>query len=175
MKTDVGYGRGDIYPQGPWRPWSGVERGSIFTGAGDPTTPGFPSSASAPRLTSEQIHDPDNPAHLSNIPAISISYGDAEPLLNALSFSSPCITPEGWTGGLNLTYCTGPGSAIVEMSIEMEEKITPIINLIAKIEGKEESDRIVLVGAHRDAWSYGASDPISGATSLFSPSPISLF
>ena len=51
---DDGYFRGDAYPKGPWRPESGVQRGSIqymFQFPGDPTTPGFASVVSLPDAT----------------------------------------------------------------------------------------------------------------------------
>src|SRR5215469_2079959 len=40
---DDGYYKGDAYPEGPWRPQSGVQRGSVqylFKYPGDPETPG---------------------------------------------------------------------------------------------------------------------------------------
>jgi N-acetylated-alpha-linked acidic dipeptidase len=38
-----GYVNGDVYPKGPMRNKDGVQRGSVFNGAGDPATPGYPS------------------------------------------------------------------------------------------------------------------------------------
>jgi N-acetylated-alpha-linked acidic dipeptidase len=32
-----------VFPDGPWGPESGVERGSVWPGQGDPSTPGWPS------------------------------------------------------------------------------------------------------------------------------------
>src|SRR5438552_9121470 len=52
--ADDGWRRGDKYPQGPWRPDTGVQRGSIgymFEFPGDPTTPGI---ASLPELPDSQ-------------------------------------------------------------------------------------------------------------------------
>src|SRR6202162_1945957 len=48
---DDGWRRGDKYPAGPWRPDTGVQRGSVgymFEFPGDPTTPGFASLPSLP-------------------------------------------------------------------------------------------------------------------------------
>ncbi|HEY5083769.1 MAG TPA: PA domain-containing protein, partial [Rhizomicrobium sp.] len=45
--ADDGYYRGDAYPEGPYRPASGVQRGSVqylFKYPGDPTTPGIAST-----------------------------------------------------------------------------------------------------------------------------------
>ena len=48
---DDGWRQGDKYPQGPWRPDTGVQRGSVgqlMQFPGDPTTPGV---ASTPTLS----------------------------------------------------------------------------------------------------------------------------
>ena len=47
--ADDGFCRGEVYPNGPWRPETGVQRGTIFNGNGDPLTPGCP-SYTFPRL-----------------------------------------------------------------------------------------------------------------------------
>lgn len=41
-----------------------------------------------------------------------------------------------------------------------------IQNVFAVIKGSEEPDRYVLLGNHRDAWTYGAVDPSSGTAAL---------
>ena len=51
--ADDGWRRGDKYPDGPWRPDTGVQRGSMgymFEFPGDPTTPGSRVGAVAARL-----------------------------------------------------------------------------------------------------------------------------
>ena len=50
---DDGYRRGDVYPEGPWRPGSAVQRGSLMflsQHCGDPLTPGRPALPNAERL-----------------------------------------------------------------------------------------------------------------------------
>eukprot|EP00261_Vitis_vinifera_P032696 XP_019073939.1 PREDICTED: probable glutamate carboxypeptidase 2 [Vitis vinifera] len=47
-----------------------------------------------------------------------------------------------------------------------EKKIATIHNVFAIIRGSEEPDRYVLLGNHRDAWTYGAVDPNSGTAVL---------
>lgn len=47
-----------------------------------------------------------------------------------------------------------------------EMKMATIENVFAIIKGREESDRYVLLGNHRDAWTYGAVDPNSGSAAL---------
>lgn len=41
-----------------------------------------------------------------------------------------------------------------------------IYNVFAVIRGSEEPDRYVLLGNHRDAWTFGAVDPNSGTATL---------
>lgn len=41
-----------------------------------------------------------------------------------------------------------------------------IHNVFAVIKGLEEPDRYILLGNHRDAWTYGAVDPSSGTAAL---------
>lgn len=42
-----------------------------------------------------------------------------------------------------------------------------IHNVFAVIRGAEEPDRYVLLGNHRDAWTYGVVDPNSRTAALF--------
>src|SRR5246500_3273854 len=82
--ADDGWRRGDKYPQGPWRPDTGAQRGSIgymFEFAGDPTTPGI---ASVPDLPDSKRTPPDQSAQMPKIPTTPVSYGDAWPILQHL-------------------------------------------------------------------------------------------
>lgn len=47
-----------------------------------------------------------------------------------------------------------------------EELIGEIENVIGVFEGAEEPDRYVILGNHRDAWTFGAVDPNSGTAAL---------
>jgi hypothetical protein len=47
----------------------------------------------------------------------------------------------------------------LEIETHMNDSPRPIFNVIATIEGSEQPDRFVLLGAHHDAWSAGAVDP----------------
>src|SRR6202171_2602550 len=62
---DDGYGVGDAYPRGGYRPRDGVQRGSVqdlTLYSGDPLTPGARSAAAAKRLPREEARDIfDNP------------------------------------------------------------------------------------------------------------------
>ena len=55
---DDGYGQGDIYPKGPWKHPTGVQRGSIMdlpTRPGDPLTPYVGATEGAKRLAPEDV------------------------------------------------------------------------------------------------------------------------
>src|SRR5205085_7166013 len=82
--SDDGAAHGEVYPKGPWRPLTAVQRGSIQYGweyPGDPTTPGFASieSAALKRVP------PEKAANLPKVPTVPLSAADAAPLLRALS------------------------------------------------------------------------------------------
>lgn len=48
---------GTVYPYGPWRAPTSVQRGTVWIGNGDPTTPGYPSTPYSPRLNLNQTRD----------------------------------------------------------------------------------------------------------------------
>ncbi len=153
---DDGYVAGDVYPKGPYRPGQGVQRGSVMdmpVYPGDPTTPGYGSKADAKRLSRENI------ITIMKIPVLPISYEDALPLLQSLQ--GP-VVPEGWRGGLPLTYHTGPSAAKVRLHLEFNWDIKPLYNVIAKMRGTDFPDQWVIRGNHHDGWNMGAADPLSG-------------
>eukprot|EP01116_Phalansterium_solitarium_P018169 TRINITY_DN4719_c0_g2_i1.p1 TRINITY_DN4719_c0_g2~~TRINITY_DN4719_c0_g2_i1.p1 ORF type:complete len:404 (+),score=73.01 TRINITY_DN4719_c0_g2_i1:89-1213(+) len=152
--ADDGYSNGPVFPDGPWRPATGVQRGSV---AFLSICPGDPSR----KVCS---NDP-NYNYTQGIPAIPVqplSWSDALPLLTSLRGA---VAPSGWTGGLNITYMVGPGPAVVNMDLEMRFVRDPIWNVIATIRGVDD-ERPVILGNHRDAWVFGATDPNSGTASL---------
>jgi N-acetylated-alpha-linked acidic dipeptidase len=158
--ADDGYHSGDVYPNGPWRPPSGVQRGSvlyIFEYPGDPTTPDGASVEGAPRIEAGEA------ANIPRLPVLPISYADAKLILENLGGKA---APRKWQGGLPITYHLGPGPAKAHLRVEIDHVVKPIWNVVAKIPGSERPDEIVLLGNHHDAWTYGGVDPNSGTTSL---------
>ena len=162
---DDGYAKGDPWPMGPWRPETGVQRGSVqylFKYPGDPETPGVASTLDLP--DSARIAHPDGPGgsepHIVSIP---ISYHDAAPILKALKGPS---VPQGWQGALPFHYHLGPGGASVHLVSVQDYQRRIIWDVIGKIEGSQEPDAWVIVGNHRDAWVYGAVDPSSGTAAM---------
>jgi N-acetylated-alpha-linked acidic dipeptidase len=154
--ADDGYGGGAVFPKGPMRPPQGVQRGSVQdmpTYPGDPLTPGIGATADAKRL------DVAKAPTLTKIPVLPISYGDAQPLLAALTGS---VVPERWRGGLPITYRFGPGAARVHLVVKSDWSLKPLYDVIARLPGTTEADQWIIRGNHHDAWVNGAEDPTSG-------------
>ncbi|OAX37893.1 Zn-dependent exopeptidase [Rhizopogon vinicolor AM-OR11-026] len=127
------------YPHGPARNPTSVERGAVqFLSLypGDTSTPGYPSYENSTRVEGESK---------PTIPSLPISWVNAQVLLNHLK-----------DGG------DGPTVRLVN---NVDEKITPIWNVMGVIPGHIKNE-VVVLGAHRDAWVTGASDPISGTVSV---------
>jgi N-acetylated-alpha-linked acidic dipeptidase len=169
--ADDGYMKGDMYPAGPYRPETGVQRGSVqfmAKSTGDPMTPGVASTMQLPdsaRLAADKLQE-YNPS----IPSNPISYHDALPILQRLGGPE---TPRAWQGGLPLTYHLGSVAAAgtspavrVHMHIEQDYAVRTIWDVIGKIRGTDEPDAWVVAGNHRDAWVYGAVDPSSGTAAM---------
>jgi len=174
---DDGYFKGDAYPNGPWRPETGVQRGSVqflFQYPGDPETPGVASTLELP--DSARISPEGNQPHIVSIP---ISYYDAAPILKALK--GPGV-PQGWQGALPFRYHLGAvgaqpagqasrqfgtqGSVKVHLVSQQDYQRRIIWDVIGKIPGSTDPDDWVIVGNHRDAWVYGAVDPNSGTAAM---------
>ncbi|KAI5059157.1 hypothetical protein GOP47_0025476 [Adiantum capillus-veneris] len=149
-------GKKGFYPEAPWLPPSGVQRGTVFRELGDPLTPGWPSTSYAERL--------DGSTELPSIPSLPISALDALPILQSLE--GP-VAPDSWHGALDLpSYRIGRGPALLHFSYSENQTVATIRNVLAVIKGSSEPDRFVLLGNHRDAWTYGAVDPNSGTAAL---------
>jgi N-acetylated-alpha-linked acidic dipeptidase len=162
---DDGYYKGDPYPLGPWRPETGVQRGSVqylFKYPGDPETPGVASTPDLP--DSARISPEGNQPHIISIP---ISYHDAAPILQALGGPG---APQGWQGALPFRYhlgaASGAGAVRVHLVSVQDYQRRIIWDVIGKIKGTEYPDDWVVAGNHRDAWVYGAVDPSSGTASM---------
>jgi N-acetylated-alpha-linked acidic dipeptidase len=159
--ADDGYMQGDVYPNGPWRPDQSAQRGSVeylFEYPGDPLTPGRPSTQGQPRISLEEA------TNLPHIPVQPISYGDASQLIAPLK--GP-VRPKGFQGGLPFAYHVGGTSEVrVHLKTEMDYATRTIWNVTARVEGGEERDRWIIMGNHRDAWTFGAVDPNSGTAAM---------
>ncbi|HET8922847.1 MAG TPA: transferrin receptor-like dimerization domain-containing protein [Candidatus Acidoferrum sp.] len=155
-----GFVQGDTFPNGPYRPLDGVQRGSVAdmpTYPGDPLTPGVGATKDAKRLKIE-----DAPT-ITKIPMLPISYADAQPLLAALAGR---VAPAAWRGGLGITYHVGPSPAKVHLKVKSNWDIKPVYDVIGKIQGSAFPEEWVIRGNHHDGWVNGAEDPISGQVAI---------
>lgn len=159
--ADDGSGRGPVYPDGPWRPADGIQRGSvgqITSYTGDPLTPGRPATENARRIKpAEAAELPKGP------PTTPLSYGAAEPLLKNLGGKA---VPKEWQGALPFTYHFGPGGTEARMNLDIRYTIKPIWDVIVRIPGAKHPGQEVVLGAHHDAWVYGSDDNLSGTENV---------
>lgn len=158
---DDGYSKGEVWPRGPWRPATAVQRGSVqylFKYPGDPETPGL---ASTPSLPDSARKSPfGSQPHIISVP---LSYQDAAPILQALGGPD---APDGWKGALPFRYHLGPGGVTVHLVSRQDYQRRLIWDVVGKVEGTQYPDDPVIVGNHRDAWTFGAVDPSSGTAAM---------
>jgi len=161
--ADDGAQRGPVYPNGPWRPETGVQRGSInyiWQFPGDVTTPGVASTPTLP--ASKRISREDSPA-APQIPTTPISSLDARPILEHLG--GPEAAGE-WKGALPFAYHIGPGPVRVKLHLKQDYQLRTIWDVIGTARGNTWPEALVIAGNHRDAWVYGAVDPGSGTAAM---------
>jgi N-acetylated-alpha-linked acidic dipeptidase len=164
--ADDGYTRGDMYPRGPYRPATGVQRGSVQflpIYSGDPQTPGVAATPDLP--DSARVTDPTK-LNQPSIPSNPLSYADAAPILQALDGAE---TPREWQGALPFTYhLGGTGAVKVHMNLVQDYKLRTIWDVVGTVDGSDPAQKEdwVVAGNHRDAWVYGAVDPNSGTAAM---------
>ena len=157
---DDGYAKGDVYPTGPFKHASAVQRGSVMdmpTYTGDVQTPGRGATPGAKRIPVDQVEV------ITKIPVLPISYQDAQPLLAALGGE---VVPQAWRGALPITYHLGPGPARVRLKLEFDWQRIKIFNVIGRLPGSQYPQEWVIRGNHHDAWNHGAADPVSGLAAM---------
>jgi N-acetylated-alpha-linked acidic dipeptidase len=158
--ADDGYGKGKVYPDGPWGPESHIQRGGIvydFMVPGDPLTPGWASTPGAQRISASDA------ISLPKIVSVPLSFKDARVILASLT--GPEV-PESWRGALPLTYRTGSGETTLRVRMRADDRIRPIWTVTGMLRGAARPDEVIIVGNHRDAWIYGGVDPSSGSAAL---------
>ncbi|KAL0308561.1 UNVERIFIED_CONTAM: putative glutamate carboxypeptidase LAMP1 [Sesamum radiatum] len=183
-RKDYGGGGADVkwFPDDKWMPPSGVQVGSVYNGAGDPTTPGWPSTEGCERLSDEEV---ERAGDVPLIPSLPISWADGDAIVRSIGGQ---VASDDWQGGKDApVYRVGPGPGIVNLTYNASassiglpddhllsfkyqsyylQKSERIENVVGIIEGAEEPDRFVILGNHRDAWTFGAVDPNSGTACL---------
>jgi N-acetylated-alpha-linked acidic dipeptidase len=150
-----GYWDGDVYPAGPYRPLGGVLRNTLtlLDDPGDPTAIGVPVQG-AP-------HKPWSAMKVPPIPETPITGYVARELLAAMD--GP-VVPAEWHPGFAMAIHAG-ATARAHFVIALKRFIGPIWDVIATMPGID-AQQMVVVGGHRDAWTYGAVDPISGSVDM---------
>ncbi|KAL2758885.1 hypothetical protein ACRALDRAFT_1030210 [Sodiomyces alcalophilus JCM 7366] len=159
--ADEGADLDDVAPDGRYMPKDGVQRNSVSLTnwvIGDVLTPGWESKDGLPRMNVDQTPG------LNQIPSLPLSWGDAQVLLKRLKGHGKKV-PDAWKGGVpGVEWWTGDASSpVVRLKNEQHEvEKQPIWNVYGKIEGVEQMEKSVIIGNHRDAWGFGATDPHSG-------------
>lgn len=156
---DDGFVVGAVYPDGPMRNPQEVQRGSIFNGSGDPTTPDWASTANARRVREDSLAVP-------HIPVVPIGYGNAELLMKEMG---GVAVPAAWQGGMKFTYHVGDANVQARVAVWPERgqrAYKTIYNTFGRIRGSDFPGEMVIIGGHRDAWGPGADDNVSGTVSV---------
>lgn len=151
-----GAARGPVVPAGPWRPPQSLQRGSVYNGAGDPTTPFRPSRPGTVRA-------PLDATDIPRLPVLVLPARAARTLLAGLG--GPEAPPD-WRGALDVPYRLGPSADSAEVRVEDDRTTRPykrIVNTLARFPGQRAPHEWVLLGAHRDAWGPGAADNATGS------------
>ena len=165
--AENGFVRGPAYPEGPFMPSDGVQRGAVSLMSwvlGDVLTPGY---ASVP---GERRRDPiENNPGLNKIPSIPLGWRDAQRLLQVLKGHGMRMDDNWGKGGVpDVDWWTGDQSSpIVRLTNEQDEvERAPIYNVLGTITGIEQPEKSIILGNHHDAWCFGAGDPGSGTAVL---------
>ncbi|MGH7737947.1 MAG: M28 family peptidase [Candidatus Tyrphobacter sp.] len=149
-----GYWDGDVYPKGPFRPLGGAMRNTLtlLDNPGDPTAIGVPVPGARHEWSRMKVPP---------IPETPVTGLVARELLQAMD--GP-VVPVAWHPGFAMTIHAG-GNVRAHFVIKMKRFIGPIWDVIATMRGRD-PQQMVVVGGHRDAWTYGAVDPISGSVDM---------
>ncbi|MBC5808044.1 MAG: hypothetical protein DLM53_01320 [Candidatus Eremiobacter antarcticus] len=150
--------RAKPYPAGPGRPPGAAIRNTLtfLNEPGDPTAvngvplPGTP-------------HKPWSAIKLPQIPFSTITASAARHL--ARNLRGPVVPPS-WKTNLRSDMRIGGSEERARFVLRSRRFFGPIWDVIAVMKGAHAPDETVVVGGHRDAWTYGAIDPISGTVDL---------
>src|SRR5262249_9607680 len=97
-------------------------------------------------------------------PVQPLGYDEARKLIELLR--GP-VRPRGFQGGLPFAYHVGGTAEVkVHLKTDMDYQTRTIWDVVARIDGEIERGRVVILGSHRDAWTFGAVDPNSGTAAM---------
>ncbi|XP_063062722.1 transferrin receptor 1b isoform X2 [Engraulis encrasicolus] len=132
--------------------------GHVHLGSGDPYTPGFPSFQ-------HTQFPPTNSSGLPSILAQTITANMAKEIFRKMSGDSAPENFQGKMVGFG-AYKLGSTEDLVTVSVNNVLTETTIHNVFGVIEGNEEPDRYVVLGAQRDSWGPGLARSTVGTTLL---------
>ncbi|CAN6897917.1 unnamed protein product [Brassica oleracea] len=151
-----------IYAENDGGGFGGIERGTVMRGIGDPVSPGWPGVVGGEKLS---LEDDRVARRFPKILSLPLSLRNADIILASLGGAR---APVEWrnSGRVGSGQRVGPGQTVVNMTLQGELTMKKVHNVVATIRGSEEPGRYVILGNHRDAWTYGAVDPNSGTSAL---------
>ena len=158
--ADDGSSKGPVWPDGYWRGPDMLQRGNAklsWFWHGDPLTPGVGATAEAARV------DVKTAPTLPRIPVVVISASEATHVLAALGGAERPATFKSAIAGATTV---GPGPAAVRLTVDMDQGLRPIYDVVATLRGSLMPERAILFGTHHDAWTFGGVDPGTGATAM---------
>ena len=158
--ADDGSAKGPVWPDGYWRGPDMLQRGNAklsWFWHGDPLTPGVGATADAARL------DPKTAPTLPKIPVVVVSAAEAQHVLAALAGPE---RPASFRGALDGATRVGPGPAALSVTVDMDQGVRPIYDVVATLRGQATPERTILFGTHHDAWTFGGVDPGTGTTAM---------
>jgi N-acetylated-alpha-linked acidic dipeptidase len=135
---DDGPAKGPAWPEGYWRGGNMLQRGNAKMSWFWHGDPLTPGVAAKAKV--DRL-DPSKAPTLPRIPVVVISANEAATLNQA----SP---------------------ARVTVSVEMDQRLRPIYNVVASLTGRDYPDRRIMLGTHHDAWTFGGVDPGTGVAAL---------
>ncbi|KAL5251844.1 hypothetical protein ACHWQZ_G014860 [Mnemiopsis leidyi] len=157
----------ESFPDGPGLPASGIQRGTLKDGLGDPSTYLYPSTKYAYHDSAEEYE-----ARLPGIIVMPINFENALPLLGNLTGEQVEESWQGAGGDYFTVYRYGPGfkedstGKKIKITVNLDYKMVEIENIFGVMRGHQEPDRWIMMGNHRDTWVHGAVDATTGLATL---------
>eukprot|EP00490_Sorites_sp_Unknown_P023284 CAMPEP_0114664876 /NCGR_PEP_ID=MMETSP0191-20121206/29645_1 /TAXON_ID=126664 /ORGANISM="Sorites sp." /LENGTH=361 /DNA_ID=CAMNT_0001908255 /DNA_START=585 /DNA_END=1666 /DNA_ORIENTATION=+ len=149
----------DLFPNGSSLPETGFQRGSVISIDKCPGNPSAERVAKVCNVTQDDL--------FPGIPAIPLSYGNAKILFNSMTNPDNYTLPDGWQGAIDIDYNIGGNSdTIVNIFVDNEIQNFTLSNTVGFIPGWKYPNESIMIGNHRDAWVFGAADPISGSVTM---------
>lgn len=132
--------------------------GHAHLGTGDPFTPGFPSFN----------HTQFPPAKSSGLPGIPVQTISSDVASNLFSKMNGEAVSKEWRGSLSDYKMRSQNTDGTEVTLEVNNQMVErkIHNIFGVIQGFDEPDQYVVIGAQRDSWGPGAAKAGVGTSML---------